>query len=93
MINQRDKIKTISIPCDCWTETIEIEKWDDEYDDFIISFKINSFSSGQSILWIIKQRIQFAWLALRKGNYIHQEISLTRDKMEEFRDNISEILG
>ena len=89
MIYQRDKIKTISIPCDCWTETIEIDKWDD---DFLINFKVDSFSSGQSVLWIIKRRLQLAWLALRKGNYVHQEISLTRDKMVELRDNINEML-
>lgn len=93
MINQRDGIKTISIPCDCWTETIEIEKWDDEHDDFLICFKVRSFSSGQRVLWILKERMRLAWLALRKGNYIHQEISLTRDKMVELRDNINEILG
>lgn len=92
MINQRDGIKTISIPCDCYTETIEIEKWDDNHDDYNISFKVDSFSSGQSVLWIINRRLQLAWLALRKGNYIHQEISLTRDKMIELRDNINEIL-
>jgi hypothetical protein len=93
VIYKRNKVTTISIPCDCWTETIEIEKWDDDHDDFFINFKVNSFSSGQSVRWIIKRRLQLAWLALRKGNYIHQEISLTRDKMIELRDNINEILG
>ena len=92
MINQRNKIQTITIPCDCWNETIEIDNWDDEHDHFLINFRVSSFSSGQGVLWILKQRIRFAWLALRKGNYIHQEIALTRNKMEELRDNINEIL-
>ena len=93
MIYKRDKVQTISIPCDCWTETVEINKWDDEHDDFLINFKVDSFSSRQSVLWIFKRRLQLAWLAIRKGNYIHQEISLTRDKMVELRDNINEMLG
>lgn len=92
MIIERKDYKTINIPCDCGTEVIEITKWDDEDDDYIINFMIDSFSAGQSIFYILKHRLQLAWLALRKGNYIHQEICLTKEKLTELRDNISEFL-
>lgn len=92
MITERDNIKTISIPCDCYTETIEIDRRNSDPDDFYITFKIDSFCSGQSVLRIIKKRLKLAWLALRKGNYIHQDIILSKDKMVELRNNIIEIL-
>jgi len=94
---EEENICRIRIPCDAnCDEEMEITKltWKDinEDPDYLISFRIDSFYAGQSILGIIKRRLQLAWLALRKGNYYHQEIIVTEKELKELRDNLNKIL-
>ena len=85
-------IYEIQIPCDCHVEIITIQKFDDEYDYYYMSFLASTFYNCQRIRNVIWERIKFAWLVLRKGNYIHQEITLNRSKIMELRDNLNTIL-
>lgn len=80
----------IIVECNaCCPDTMEIVKVDygDER-DYYINFRIDSFYAGQSVIGIIKARLRLAWLAIRKGNYIHQEIITTREALMELRDGL-----
>jgi len=94
MINKmKDPATTeIIIPCHCRTERIIISKFDDEWDTYYFSFYIDSFYAGQSIWHIFIERLKLAWLALRKGNYIHQEVILDLDSMLELKDGLGKLL-
>lgn len=78
----------IKIPCDCHTEEIRIEQFDKCDDLYYMSFWACTFYSGQIGLGSIWARIKMAWLALRRGNYIHQEIVLTRGSLLELATKI-----
>ena len=92
MLNKADSIFEIQIPCDCHTEGIVIRKWDDMEDYYYLEFWAHTYYSGQGLWWTFKQRVKFAWQALRKGNYIHQEIILNRNKITELRDDLTKLL-
>ena len=48
MVPRDEKTKTILIPCNCGIETMEITRADwENVTDYYISFKIDSFQSGQ----------------------------------------------
>ena len=86
----------IIIPLKCegnCTEKMEIRTvdWGDELDIYI-SFSVDTFYAGQSIIGILKERIKLAWLAIRKGNYIHNEILTNTKAMSELNGKLSEML-
>lgn len=94
MIYQSDKTtKLITIRCDCGNEIIELMRcdWGDET-DYIINFYVSTFSAGQGIFNTLKCRLKMAWLALRKGSYIHEEIIANRKKLEELQVDLVELL-
>lgn len=72
--------------------TIQTLDWGDDNIDIYISFSIDSFYAGQSVIGILKERIKLAWLALRKGNYIHNEILTNTRAMSELNVKLSEML-
>lgn len=86
------KSHSIIIPCDCHTEKLVISKFDDDCNLYFLSFYINSFYAGQSIIYILIDRIKLAWRALTKGNFVFQEMSMDKRKLLELRDNINEII-
>lgn len=75
------------------TEKMEITTldWGDEL-DICISFSIDTFYAGQSVIGILKERIKLAWLAIRKGNYVHNEILTNIKAMSELNGKLSEML-
>ena len=94
MIHKEEGTWEIEIPCDCHMEKMVIHKFDDDEDDwdyYYLSFWVDSFYN-QSILWWFWDRVKMAWEAIRKGNYIHQEITLNKKKIIELRDNLNEII-
>ena len=88
-----EKIITVQCEGNC-SETMEIKKvnWGDEI-DYYIEFRTSTFYCGQSAWGIIKERIQFAWLALTKGNYIHQEILTNKQSLEMLRDELTKMFA
>jgi len=82
----------ITIPCDCGTEKICINTYDDMEDYYCLSFYIDSFYACQSVWYVIKDRIKLAWKALRKGNFIFQEMILTSASIKELRDDLNTLL-
>ena len=95
MDTNNEEIRTIRCECDCFTEELRITK-DYEFDFsepiYYVDFRVDSFCVGQSIFWIMKQRLKLAWLAIRKGNYIHQDLVLKEKNIIEFRDRLSELI-
>lgn len=87
---------TIRVPCDAiCTEEIDLTrtKWLDDVDYYYyMSFRTCTFYGAQSVIEIIKARIRFAWQAIRKGNYIHQEIILNKESLKDMRDMIDKML-
>jgi hypothetical protein len=84
-----------TIPCECGCVELEIKKHDWRDGDeplYMIEFKVSAFYAGQSLIHIIKQRLKFAWLALRKGNYYFQDIVANKELLAELRDNLTEFL-
>jgi hypothetical protein len=86
----------ITIPLKCegnCTEKMEIKSvdWGNET-DFYVTFSIDTFYVGQSIFGVIKERIKLAWLAIRKGNYIHNEILTSAKALSELNGKLSEML-
>lgn len=94
MINKMENPATteIIIPCNCRTERIVISKFDDDWDAYYFSFYIDSFYAGQSIWRIFIERLKLAWLALRKGNYIHQDLTLDLNLMLELKEDLEKLL-
>jgi len=90
--NSRVRSIEVLVPCDCHTEKISISRFEDDLDLYFISFYVDSFYACQSIRFVIKERIKMAWRALWKGNFIHQEVALNKQKIEELRDGLSEIV-
>jgi hypothetical protein len=91
MLNKVDGTWEIEIPCGCNTEKIVINKFDDNYDEYWIGFYVDSFYN-QSLTHIFIDRLKMAWEALLKGNYIHQEMLLSGDKIKELRDNLNKVI-
>ena len=75
-------------------ETMEFKKidWGDGI-EYYIEFRTSTFYAGQSVIGIIKERLKFAWQAIRKGNYIHQEILTSTKALEMLRDKLTEMLA
>jgi hypothetical protein len=93
MFNKVDNEFQIQIPCECNTEKIVISKFDDLEDYYYLSFWVDSFYSGQCLYWIWKERIKMAWKALRKGNFIFQEMTLDLKKIIELRDDLNTLIN
>ena len=76
------------------SETMEIvrQDWGDET-DYFIQFRVDSFYAGQSLWLIFKERLRLAWLAVRKGNYIHQEILTNEKNLLRLRDELIQMLS
>jgi hypothetical protein len=70
---------------------IQTIDWGDDM-DICISFSADTFYAGQSIVGILKERLKLAWLALRKGNYIHNEILTNTRAMSELNGKLSQML-
>jgi len=93
IMKRKEDIRTILIPCECSNELMEITRADWDTDtDYYIHFKSDCFSSGQGIFRNLTKRIKFAWEALMKGSYVHEEIIVTRESLEEMRKDIEELL-
>ena len=75
------------------SETMEIvrQDWSDEI-GYFIRFRVDSFYAGQSLWGIFKERLRLAWLAVRKGNYIHQEILTNRENLLRLWDELTQML-
>jgi hypothetical protein len=93
ILQRNETSKTILIPCECWTESVEITRadWNDGT-DYYIHFKVDCFAAGQGIFAVLKNRLKFAWQALRKGTYIHEEIIVTRQSLQEIQSGIDELI-
>ena len=86
----------ITIPLTCEGNcsekmVIRTVDWGDDI-DIEIFFRADTFYAGQSIVRILKARLKLAWLALRKGNYIHNEILTNTKAMSELNGKLSEML-
>jgi hypothetical protein len=90
---KREKMSII-VQCEgnC-SETMEFKilDWGDDI-DYCIEFRASTFYAGQSIVGIMRERIKFAWEAIRKGNYIHNEILTNKRSLELLRDKLTDIL-
>ena len=91
-MNCKTKLRVI-VECNaCCPDTMEIVRADyGDGNDYYIQFRIDSFYAGQSVTGIIKERLRLAWLAIRKGNYIHQEIITTKEALMELRNGLIEM--
>ena len=88
MIN--NDIKVI-IPCECHTEELRFEELNMGDDRATLSIWVCSFYACQEgTLW---RRLKFAWWALTKGYYRHNEMALTTDNLKALRDGINEVLN
>jgi len=90
---KKKKVK-VEIECDCGCQSIVVHELDwGGRKDFSICFYVCAFYSGQSVIRILKERIKMAWLALRKGNYVHNEIITNKEALTRLRDGLNEILN
>lgn len=83
------------VKCNCvgHCQTIELKKYDYNNGevDYAIDFRVSIFSSG-NILSIIQRRLKLAWLAIRKGNYIHNDICIDRYGLYKLHKDLTEYL-
>ena len=92
--NNKEIFKEV-IPLSCegnCSEKMEIRIYGENEIDVWISFSADTFYAGQSILGILRERFKLAWLAIRKGNYIHNEIVTNIKALSELNGKLSETL-
>ncbi len=79
----------ILVECQCGSEGITVEHFDDE---IYLSFWVDTWYAEQkSFLEEILKRIKIAWTILRKGMYLYQEIILTKDEANRLYEYLGKV--
>jgi len=65
------------LECDCGGEILRIERWDDNWELFTISWYTCLGKAS------FRQRIKWAWTYLTKGEFGGNEILVSADKLDE----------
>jgi len=92
--NNRDDTEVLMVKCECGCKGLEITAfdWEDGNKDYSISMFANSFSEEQKgIFSELINRIKLAFLMLRGKKYRFNEICLTEEMFNEFKEKINEL--
>jgi hypothetical protein len=84
--------KNFELWCNCRTEHLEFNWFDDDDQELLISHFIDSFYAEQNgIFNIIWTRIKNAWMMLRGKQFFAFEILINKEQLQEFKDFVKEL--
>ena len=76
--------------CDCGCILMSIEKYEEYNNEYIITFYISAFRNDQHGFWYkFKNRLKLIWNILKNGTHRYQEICMSEEMYNEFKEYIN----